>query len=195
MRRLDVVLALGNSDRGTAARAADLWHATGAGVVMCVGGHGRLTGRWERTEAAVLASDMVERGVDPDRVLLEVRSSNTLQNAQYAAPILAAAVAPPRVIALVTRPHLRLRALLTFQRHYPDDVIVVDPANTPAQTPDEFPELEAVRDQVWSEVPRIATYSARGDIASPVLPDHVRQSWSYVVEHGEAKRGSALGLR
>ena len=177
--RVDVVVALGSSDIRTADRTAALVRATAPGLVVCSGGRGRLTGHWPRPEAVELSDALVERGVDRQRILTESASSNTLENANYVAALLPAS-GRPRTIAIVTRPHLRLRSLLTFQRRFATENVLAEPADTPDQAHDIEVEETEMAFHVRNEVPRIEVYSNRGDIDPPEVPLPLLDAWRTV---------------
>jgi uncharacterized SAM-binding protein YcdF (DUF218 family) len=177
--QVDVVVALGSSDLRTAERAAALYRATAADLVVCSGGRGRLTGQWPRSEAAELSASMIGLGVLPERIWIEPTSSNPLENAINVAALLRES-GRSRTIALVTRPHLRLRAWLTFRRRFVADTVLVDPADTTDQPQDLEVGLAAMSDHVRSEVPRIDAYSARGDIDPPDVPPALSEAWRMV---------------
>ena len=65
-----------------------------------------------RSEADVYGQDLRELGVDPADILLETRSMNTWQNAQFSVPLLKA-YAPDRVLLVSSGFHLR-RGVLYF---------------------------------------------------------------------------------
>lgn len=93
--------------------AAALYHACRAAGRACrvevSGGDARRTGR---SEAAVYAEALRALGVDPDDLMLEGRSMNTWQNAQFSAPLLKT-FAPDRVLLVSSGFHLR-RGMLYF---------------------------------------------------------------------------------
>lgn len=135
-----------------------------------------MTGHWPRPEAVELSDALVNLGVDRQRILTESASSNTLENAVNVAALLPASDRP-RTIAVVTRPHLRLRSWLTFRRRFATETVLVDPANTADQPQDfEVDETEMAL-HVRDEVPRIERYSDRGDIDRPDVPLPLLETW------------------
>jgi uncharacterized SAM-binding protein YcdF (DUF218 family) len=98
---------------GRLARAAMLYRACRQSGALCKvevsGGDARRSGK---PEATVYAEDLQRLGVDPADLLLESRSMNTWQNAQFSVPLLKAWGAD-RVLLVSSGFHLR-RGMLYF---------------------------------------------------------------------------------
>jgi uncharacterized SAM-binding protein YcdF (DUF218 family) len=98
---------------GRISKAAMLYRACRQSGRLCKvevsGGDARRTGK---PEAAVYAEDLQQLGVDPADLLLESRSMNTWQNAQFSGPLLKAWNAD-RVLLVSSGFHLR-RGMLYF---------------------------------------------------------------------------------
>lgn len=119
-RAYDAILLLGlrlNPDGSAqeemllrAKKAAELWRAGVAPVIVACGGP---TGGSGRTEAEVLKEELVSFGVDADAVLLEDRSMITTENIVNARAILGA---DKRNVALVTSDYHVLRSRLICRR-------------------------------------------------------------------------------
>ncbi|MFT4197083.1 MAG: YdcF family protein [Pseudoxanthomonas sp.] len=97
------------------AKAAQLWQACrqqpGRTCLLEISGGDALGNG--RSEAAVYRRTLIALGVDPADLLLEPRSMNTWQNAQFSAPLLRRAGAQ-RVLLVSSATHLR-RACLYFE--------------------------------------------------------------------------------
>lgn len=90
--------------------AAAALHARGAApVVVATGGR---TGRATRSEAAVIAEALIERGVPASAVVVEDRSRSTAENAAFARAMLG----DRRRVWLVTQPFHARRARWLFRR-------------------------------------------------------------------------------
>lgn len=83
--------------------------AAGGCVLLITGGDPQHHGA---SEAAVYGARLRDLGVDPGELILEERSLNTFQNAQYSAPLLSAR-SPRRILLVTSGLHLR-RSLLYF---------------------------------------------------------------------------------
>lgn len=118
-REIAVVLggglhADGSPTASTLARAdaaAELARARDVGIIVS-GSHGNGP-RPARSEAAIMADRLVERGVARSRIHLEDESRDTLSNAAFVAERYLRDIAPRRLI-VVTSPFHMGRALATF---------------------------------------------------------------------------------
>lgn len=90
---------------------AQLWHGGAAPIIVVCGG----LGLHAPTEAAAMATLLVEQGVPPDAILQEGRSTTTLENIQMALPLLRQAGAR-RVLIVTDMTHGPRAALVA--RHF-----------------------------------------------------------------------------
>jgi len=106
---------LGAGDRPTAAlaerieAAATLYARGGAPVVVATGG---VTAGATRAEAAVMAEQLIARGVPAAAILVEDRARSTAENAAFVAALLG----DRRRVWLVTQPFHARRARWLFRR-------------------------------------------------------------------------------
>lgn len=107
MERADAIIVLGGESSGRPEVAARLWRAGVAERVFVVG-----TG-----DASSNIGTLVERGVPAGRIVVERRSRSTLENAEFARPLLEEAGVESAV--LVTSSFHARRALATFQQRVP----------------------------------------------------------------------------
>lgn len=107
MPRADALLVLGGESQARPIEAARLFHAGVAPRVIVTG-----TGDHETNRRALLKS-----GVPADSIIVETKSASTLENADFAKPILESMGV--RKALLVTSSFHARRALATFQRRLP----------------------------------------------------------------------------
>lgn len=99
--------------------AARLFHAGKAPLVLVTGGSVQLLGQSRVPEALVAKDLLIQWGVPRDAIVIEERSQNTRQNAEFSAPILAQKSA--KRLILVTSAYHMPRAVAIF-RHLHLDV-------------------------------------------------------------------------
>lgn len=107
MSRADALLVLGGESQARPVEAARLFHAGVAPRILVIG-----TGDHETNRRALLKS-----GVPADCIVVEAKSESTLENADFAKPILESLGV--RKALLVTSSFHARRALATFQRRLP----------------------------------------------------------------------------
>jgi uncharacterized SAM-binding protein YcdF (DUF218 family) len=186
LRSADCLLALGSHDVRVAERAADLFLEGWAPWLVCAGGLGRLTeGVWDRPEGDIFAEIAVKRGVPPDRILVENRSTNTGENFDRAEPLLKARGLDPRTVIVVQKPYMERRAYATAKRRWPDrDILVTSPQlNFEEYTNAEISADEIVHIMV-GDLQRIPVYARLGFQIPQELPDHVLAAYKRLVDLG-----------
>src|SRR5512147_2259214 len=84
LQEADAIIALGSHDLRVAERAADVYLAGWAPILVCSGYLGSLTeGLWQQAEAALFAEVAVDKGVPRDKILLEDRATHTGENVAF----------------------------------------------------------------------------------------------------------------
>lgn len=170
-RPLDLALVLGSPTVSSLLPAVALYHA---GMVrpLLIAGRGRpeqAPPEWE-----LYREEAIARGVSAEDILLERQSSNTLENIQYAARIIAAEFGWHRVrrLGLFCKPLHSRRALLTARTHLPPgiDISVHVPRIASDIQPENWWKTERGRERVLGELRRIVTYADKGDLVLP--PGH-----------------------
>lgn len=180
----DVLVILGCRRKEVAEHGASLWRARHASHVVCSGdGH---TGNpsFDRPEAHVFADICREAGVPPDRVLIEDRSTNTLENIDNTRQLLDAHSLVPRRVGLVTLAYHERRALATARHRWPG---VTFWASSPAPYLESYLAFggeQQLYSQLVGSVERIIEYSAHGLIEPQEVPQEVRISCAILVEKG-----------
>lgn len=164
-RPLDLALVLGSPTISSLVPAVDFYRA-GLVPKLLIAGHGRP--EQAIPEWKLYLDEAVARGVDRRDILLERRSTNTLENIRGAARIIADEIGWDRVgrLGLFCKPLHARRALLTARTHLPADVdlsVHVPRAAADIQA-DDWWTTERSRERVLGEVRRIADYAAKGDL-------------------------------
>jgi uncharacterized SAM-binding protein YcdF (DUF218 family) len=181
----DFVLALGCHDERVAEHAADLVLGGVAPLLIVAGGFGKITRReWCLTEAERFADIALARGVRPDRLIREDRSSNTAENIRNVRALTAARHAFTAGV-LVTKPYMARRALATAQRQWGEIAWQVTFA---ASTLDNYatakvPLRRAVSLMV-GEIIRLQRYAERGHVVAQQIPPAVWDSYRALVASG-----------
>jgi uncharacterized SAM-binding protein YcdF (DUF218 family) len=191
----DAIIALGSHDLRVAERAAELYLAGWAPLLVCSGSLGALTlGVWQRPEAGLFADVAADRGVPRDRILIEDRAANTGENVTFSRDLLARhGVHPARVIA-VQKPYMERRTWATFRRAWPEvDVRVTSPQLDFGAYPNETIPREQVIHILVGDLQRIMLYGDRGYQVPQDVPADVRDAYRRLVELGFTERLIAGG--
>lgn len=181
----DIILVLGSHDTRIAEYAADLFLAGYAPRIVFSGGTGRITKKWERSEAEVFADIAAEKGVPREKMLLETQSTNTGQNIEFTLKLLEEKDIKAEKVILVCKPYMERRAFATFKKWLPEaEVIVSSPSMPIAEYPFEDQTMDDVIHTLVGDTERIEIYAKRGFIIPQEMPDEVRGAYKELIRRG-----------
>jgi len=128
---------------------------------------GGVTPGSERSECEIIRAAMVARGIPPERILEEHRSTNTGENVTFSLPILEAALGLKNIRKLICLGNswTARRYAMTLHRHWPEVekmLCNVDAFGIPLALWHTHPEFRA---RVLREWDKIEPYKAKGFIA------------------------------
>jgi len=164
LTKADCVLALGSHDLRVADRAAELYLAGWAPLVIMSGGLGNFTQEmWTESEADKFARIAIEKGVPPQAILVENKSTNTGENILFTQRLLKEKGIDPQSFIVVQKPYMERRSYATFKKHWPDKTLfVTSPQITLTDYPTEEIPLEKVINIMIGDLQRIREYPAKG---------------------------------
>jgi uncharacterized SAM-binding protein YcdF (DUF218 family) len=186
----DVILVLCSHDPIVADRGADLFLAGYAPLVVVSGGSGAITRRmWTEPEAEVFARRAIERGVPPEQVLLETRSTNTGENVLFTRKLLEAKGRDPDRFLVVQKPYMERRAYATFRQVWPEKQVQVTSPQVGmreylARYSSDTLTPEDVISIMVGDLQRIRVYPARGFQVEQQIPDEVWAAYEALVSRG-----------
>ena len=137
----DIIFIPGGSFYPIAERAAELWHAGFAPLILPSGRYSSKLGRFARenltkyqgefeTEFDFLRHVLMKNGVPDSAILREDRATNTGENAAFSAEVLRAHGLTVRRAILCCKSFHTRRALMTYAKHFPDAELLAAPADT-----------------------------------------------------------------
>jgi len=190
LKQADCIVVLGSHDTRVAGRAAELFLGGWAPLVVFSGHLGSLTsGIWTRSEAEVFAEIAVRRGVPRDRILLEVRSTNTGENVDFTRRLLAERGLTPRRAIAVQKPYMERRTLATFASRWPELEVVV---TSPQIDFDDYATGEVCKDDVIhimvGDLQRLIVYGRNGWSVPQQIPAEVMAAYEGLIAAGYTKR-------
>lgn len=189
LEKTDCILALGSHDLRVAERTAELYLEGWAPIVVCSGGLGNFTlGMWDEPEADQFARIAIEKGVPPEAIYIENKSTNTGENILFTRQLLAAKQLDPQSFIVVQKPYMERRSYATFKKHWPDKILLV---TSPQISFDEYPTdeipLERVINILVGDLQRIREYPQKGFQIYQEIPEHVWHAFEKLVESGYNK--------
>ena len=177
----DVIFVFGSQALSVPVRAAELYRAGHAPVVLVTGRYGRMTRDvFAQPEALVFRDRLLRDGVPPAAIVAESEAGNTLQNVRYGMAALGRKRITVDSALLVAKPFVMRRCAATFARQAPDVRVRCCPPRTDLlRSIDREPASFAAR--LVAELDRLDRYAAAGHIAFQTIPAAVRASARRIV--------------
>jgi uncharacterized SAM-binding protein YcdF (DUF218 family) len=161
----DFAFVFGTRRSEPAHMAADLIRRNVVRHVVLSGGENRFTGVNEaNTHLGILLQNSVPR----DRIIVEEKSTNTLENVVFALPLITECIDLEKIksIVVITKWHHCRRAMMTLKRHLPQGIHYFVASYEPADvTRSNWWLGEEGRKRVLKEWRNIPKYLEQGDIA------------------------------
>ena len=190
IERADAILVLCSHDTVVAERGAQLFLDGWAPLLVFAGGQGAITKRlWTEPEADRFARIAIDRGVPPDRILVENRSTNTGENVDFTRRLLAEHGLDPATFIVVQKPYMERRSYATFKKRWPEPELLV---TSPQVTMDEYfsaythdsLSVDDVVSIMVGDLQRIRAYPAKGFQIHQDIPDDVWNAYEELVKAG-----------
>ena len=192
--RADVIFVFGSQALAVPARAAELYRAGHAPIVLASGRYGRMTRDvFDQPEALVFRDRLLRDGVPREAVVTETEAGNTLQNVLFGLAALRRKRVAVGSALLVAKPFVMRRCAATFVRQAPEvRVRCCPPRIDLMRSMDREPASFAAR--LVAELERLERYAAAGDIAPQAIPEPVRAAARRITLRNAPKRlaGSAF---
>jgi uncharacterized SAM-binding protein YcdF (DUF218 family) len=182
----DCILALGSHDLRVADRAAELYLAGWAPILLFSGGLGYLTkGIWKDPEADQFARIALDHGVPAEAIFIENKSTNTGENILFTRQLLEEKGLHPHRFLLVQKPYMERRSYATFKKQWPGmDLLVTSPQMAFEDYPNEDIPMERVINAMVGDLQRIRLYPAKGFQIPQEIPDDVWAAFEKLVGWG-----------
>jgi uncharacterized SAM-binding protein YcdF (DUF218 family) len=186
LAKSDCILALGSHDLRVAERVAELYHQGLAPLVIMSGGLGNFTQEiWTESEADKFAKIAIEKGVPPEAILIENKSTNTGENILFTQKLLAEKELNPQSFIVVQKPYMERRSYATFKKHWPDKNLSVTSPQISFETyPTEEIPLERVIHIMVGDLQRIKYYPEKGFQIYQEIPPDVWQAYEKLIAAG-----------
>ena len=186
LEKSDCILALGSHDLRVAERAAELYLAGWAPLIIFSGGLGRLTlDLWNVSEADQFAAIAKNMGVPAEAILIENRSTNTGENILFTQQLLKKENIDPQRFIVVQKPYMERRSFATFKKHWPDKKLIV---TSPQISFEDYPNHEMPIDHVINimvgDMQRIKLYAEKGFQVFQDIPADVWDAYQKLVALG-----------
>jgi len=186
LEKSDCILVLGSHDLRVAERGADVYLQGLAPIIVFSGGLGNLTkNMWTRTEADLFAEIALEKGVPPEAIFIENKSTNTGENILFTQQLLKDKHLDMQSFIVVQKHYMERRSYATFKKHWPDKkVTVTSPLLSFTDYPNDEISIERVINVMVGDLQRIKIYPTKGFQIPQEIPDNVWQAYEQLVALG-----------
>lgn len=182
----DLVLAAGSHDLRVAFRAAEHMLDGRADWLAVSGGWGKVTrDLWHETEAAKFAEIAIGRGVEADRVIVEDKATNSLENIQFVKALIRERGLRVHTAIVVGKPYMKRRLYATALRQWPEAEWFADAPDVTfeAYATDEVP-LERTIELMVGDLQRLELYADQGSQVRQTIPESVWEAYRRLVAEG-----------
>jgi uncharacterized SAM-binding protein YcdF (DUF218 family) len=189
LRKADAILGLGSNDPRVAERSADLYLEGLAPLIVFSGDVSPTTaGLYGISEAARFAEIAEERGVPPESILTEGRSTNTGENALFIKALLESKEIAIHNAIVVQKPYMERRSYATFKKRWPGLKISVTSPRIPySEYPLPWLSKDDVINIIVGDLQRIRLYPEKGFQIPQEIPDDVWAAFEQLVAMGYVK--------
>jgi uncharacterized SAM-binding protein YcdF (DUF218 family) len=165
----DIAFVFGtwNAWKGSVGKATELYKNKWVPKMIFSGGVNKKTGV---IEGEAMAEEAIKLGVAREDVLIENKSTNTLENVLFSLEVIDKEIGLEniKVITAVVKNYHARRALMTLRKHIPDHIELKAAAYASDYYPftkENWSKSDLGREKVLEEVEKIKIYLAKGDLA------------------------------
>ncbi len=193
LKPMDAIFGFGTHDTAIAERAVELFLAGYGKYLIFAGDSGVKYDKkkaFEKPEAEVFADIAIQRGIPPDKIIIENKSTNTQENIEFVRELLEQKNIPAHSFLLVQKPYMERRVYASFKNFWPEADCIVTSQQTSYDAYKAQLDLSG-RDLVVAlvdDLQRIKEYPARGFQIPQEIPNPVWQAFEYLVAQGFTRR-------
>ncbi len=130
LQPVDAIIGFGSHDQNVASRAARLYKAGWAPVILFTGYLGKGTlGIFPMPEAELFAQIAMKEGVPQEAILIENKATNTGENIRFARRLFESRGMVPKKIIAVHKPYMTRRVFAALAKQWPEVEVIVAPGN------------------------------------------------------------------
>jgi len=183
LRPADAIIGLGSYDLRVAKRAAALYRAGLAPILLFTGKSGNWTrDLYEKSEAETFADVAIAEGVPRTAIRIEPQATNIGENIRFSHDLLGDDL---RSVIIVTKPQTQRRALATIARQWPEvEALITAPTTTFEDQPTSAYPFKKLVHEMVGDIKRMLEYPAKGFQIAQTVPVEVMAAYDFLVEHG-----------
>ena len=164
IEKADLAFVFGTRNPEAVKRAVEIYNRNLVPLILITGGLNRVTGKIEAYE---MAGKMISLGVKKKDILLEDKSTNTLENVLFSKKTIEERIGFNNIstILVVVKHYHSRRALMTLKKHFPSTIKFLPVTyKICGFAKDDWFKKEKGRKKILGEVEKIKRYLKKGDI-------------------------------
>ncbi|NMB57431.1 YdcF family protein [Candidatus Beckwithbacteria bacterium] len=137
---------------------------------------------WQKDEAEIYHYELLKQGVPKSIQHWQGLATNTLEEVQFAIPMMKNAGIDPKNVILIALPIHQRRAWATMQKQNP----TIEFINIPSDQ--QLIINQTTLDRIISEMARFDKYANKGDIIKQKIPKTVEKAWKTILPYAKNPR-------
>lgn len=186
----DAIIGFGSHDQTIATRAAQLYKAKWAPIILFTGYLGKGTmGVFPKPEAELFAEIAMKEGVPSEAILIENKATNTGENIHFARRMFESKGMAPKTLIAVHKPYMTRRVWAALQKQWPEVEVILAPGNPSLEDyvagmlADGVEESEIINSLV-GDFQRMDAFAKLGYQIPQEIPRHTMASYEALVKLG-----------
>jgi uncharacterized SAM-binding protein YcdF (DUF218 family) len=182
----EMILILGSHDLRVGDRAAELYHAGMAPLLLFTGGYGNWTdGVFEKPEAELISERAMECGVPAEAILKEPNATNTGENIRNSKALLKEKGIQIEKAIAIQKPYMERRAYASLCKQWTEiEWQITSPQLSFHQYCNADITRELVTEIMVGDLERIIEYPKLGYQTEQEMPESVLEAWRFLIKEG-----------
>lgn len=179
LEKSDLIFVFGGPTLSQIKKAKQIFDQDLAPYILVTGNTGTFNNPdWNRPIANIFCDFLVENKVNPENILVQNTSMNTLEDVTFSIPIIKAKIQNFQKVILVSNPMHQRRCFATFKKQFPFDVEIINQAgDEPDLAKTSEQEVVSIGTRCLQEYERLIKYSQEGDIETSIIPENVTNAY------------------
>jgi hypothetical protein len=179
LEKSDLIFVFGGPTLSQVKKAKQIFDQGFAPYILVTGNTGTFNNPdWNKPIANIFCDFLVENKVNPENILVQNTSMNTLEDVTCSIPIIKAKFQNFQKVILVSNPMHQRRCFATFKKQFPFDIEIINQAgDEPDLAKAGEEEVISIGTRCLQEYERLIKYSQEGDIETSIIPENVTNSY------------------
>lgn len=179
LEKSDLIFVFGGPTLSQVKKANQIFDQGFAPYILVTGNTGTFNNPdWNKPIANIFCDYLVENKVNPQNILIQNTSMNTLEDVTFSIPIIKAKIQNFKKVILVSNPMHQRRCFATFKKQFPSNIEIINQAgDEPNLAEVNEQEVVSIGTRCLQEYERLIKYSQTGDIETSIIPENVTNAY------------------